>query len=308
MIRPRTLIRIVLYGTITWLCLVGLWLGLPSPSPYDDGTTYATSTLLAGRTLTRVYSTSDHNVQTSEYARRKSFALTYRLSPSHTSVLVNGHYIFPIYNNWTDTPAVAVQVATGDQDGINPPWFNVADSTLLFHKIHYDDGAITLRARRIGDTWEIYPEGNGHQPLLSLTGIGNGETAAPMDINKATVPAPPESFSPSRTYYIRLVIFYLMVPIGMVFVVIGGTFGATFTILFKIFETLLLVGIQMLFAVAVVLVFVRVFKGKDAMEELIEETLAKLRSPIVWIAERFKRATRRRVACIQKQKWYDLDR
>lgn len=73
MLRPRIVLRLVLYAAISWLgksspqslvgsqnnsplkVLAALYAGLPSFSRDDDGTAYATSVLNSGGTLTRVY-------------------------------------------------------------------------------------------------------------------------------------------------------------------------------------------------------------------------------------------------------------
>jgi hypothetical protein len=58
MIRPWKLLRIILFSVLSWFLLALLWAYIPSPSPElnnSNGTSYPTSVLLSGRTLTRVY-------------------------------------------------------------------------------------------------------------------------------------------------------------------------------------------------------------------------------------------------------------
>lgn len=51
---------------------------------------------------------------------------------------------------------VTVLAKTGDRDGINPPWFDAADSMLLFWMVQRDEALISLRIR-----WDGQVDGEG---------------------------------------------------------------------------------------------------------------------------------------------------
>ena len=83
---------------------------------------------------------------------------------------------------FTSAPFIA-RVKTGDHDGINLPWFTIADATLLFWEIHGDFAEVPLRLtveNASENTVQVWPDSDGWVcldiiltlDLLSLTRHG----------------------------------------------------------------------------------------------------------------------------------------
>lgn len=104
---------------------------------------------------------------------------------------------------------------TGCADGINLPWFDFADSILLFWWIHQDNLEVDLTARWTWDKGvmpkvqilelmlEVHDRKPNAYPLLSIQVKLNGENA---EIIKAIFPTVPTSSSPTVTYPVRVAI------------------------------------------------------------------------------------------------------
>jgi len=140
------------------------------------------------------------------------------------------------------SPPYDVAVKTGDQDGINLPWFARADSTLLFWDIHHDLAFMRFRLRVVdGNTVEIWPESsvwvrverdnvlksqrlmndcqNEHDPQMTpalppLLVLTNVSVAAAGSI-KVQLPHGVLNSSPSQTFVVRRVIGSMLVPSGL---------------------------------------------------------------------------------------------
>jgi hypothetical protein len=160
-----------------------------------------------------------------------------------------------------------VVAKTGDQDGINPPWFWRADSTLLFWWIHRDNAVIPLRVKWTADyaieLWpdsqEWLPGSSGFQPppkdLQPLLTIENLYAEDP-ELFWAFAPKAPISSSPSRTYPIRVALLSIIAPTGLLFYSILSAVGSLFST--SIFWLIVVV-------VPVILWYVR---GKPRLSEL----------------------------------------
>jgi hypothetical protein len=132
---------------------------------------------------------------------------------------------------------ISVVARTGDQDGINPPWFWRADSTLLFWWIHRDNAVIPLRVRWTAnyavelwpDSQEWLPGSSGLQPppkdLQPLLTIENLHAEDP-ELFRAFAPKAPISSSPSRTYPIRVALLSIIAPTGLLFFSIFSALGS----------------------------------------------------------------------------------
>ena len=139
--------------------------------------------------------------------------LTIDLSPSYITS-------FPFVSQEKYTLAI-----TGDQDGINPPWFAKADSTLLFWWIHRDSAKVALKIRwRDANNIEIWPAS------AEITGVNEPEDIEPF--LQLSFETPPEnqgnrvsslndvrtalqSSSPSATYAVRVMILAIIAPTGL---------------------------------------------------------------------------------------------
>jgi hypothetical protein len=238
------LLRVAAYSIITWLALAALWLGLPSPSrEYSSHPgRYERDTLRGGRPLIRIYDNQAWNwngYPLEGSPARQSFALSYKLEQKGNTTLLslkdgltinlNPEYIhsYPFISQEKYT-----LVKTGDQDGINPPWFAKADSTLLYWWIHGDTA--TLRFQVIWKDAHTVELAVGGNVLLGLnfetpeSGVG----VRMKMLNDVVVPR--ESSSPSGTYAIRIAILAVIAPTGLlvmgVVVVVGPILGVLFEI------------------------------------------------------------------------------
>lgn len=246
------LLRIVAYSVFTWLALVALWLGLPSPSRDSASHTgrYERDTLRAGKPLIRVYDNrawSPHGFALEGSPARQSFALSYHLEQKTNTTLLylrdglsidlNPEYIhgYPFLSQEKYTV-----VKTGDQDGINPPWFAKADSTLLFWWIHGDTATLSFQV-----TWEdaqTMELAVGDNLLLGLkfempisgTGIRMGTLT--------DVVVPRGSSSPSSTYAIRVAILGIIAPTGLLVLGVVGVVGPVLVFVYVLIIFILKIG------------------------------------------------------------------
>ena len=233
------LFRIAVYAILSWFALASLWLGLPSPSrEYStDAGRYARETLRSGLSLVRVYDTKEWNRHgyTVDYTggeARHSFALSFKLEQKQDTALLtmrDGLTIDLSPPYITSYPFVSQEkytlAITGDQDGINPPWFAKADSTLLFWWIHRDSAKVALRIRwRDANNIDIWPasarlsdvnDPEDMEPLLQLSfepliDLPGNNIALLKDVRTAS-----QSSSPSATYAVRVMILAIIAPTGL---------------------------------------------------------------------------------------------
>ena len=150
------LLRIVVYGAVSWFLLAITWLALPSPCHELAGniSAYSTAVLKSGRTLTRVYDRENFWVARGVIDRR-GFAIDYKLS-LQDDILIVGGTAFWLHDSEDTTDREGeyglVDARFGDRDGINPTWFSKADSTLLFWWIHRETARPTVRVDRTDKT------------------------------------------------------------------------------------------------------------------------------------------------------------
>ncbi len=83
---------------------------------------------------------------------RQSFALEYTLDITSKVLHIGDATVKVGRSRDTDkSETICALVKTGDQDGINPPWFSHADSTLLFWWIHRDTATMLLQVHSSAD-------------------------------------------------------------------------------------------------------------------------------------------------------------
>ncbi|KIX08388.1 uncharacterized protein Z518_03044 [Rhinocladiella mackenziei CBS 650.93] len=246
--------RIAVFLITSYLFLVLLWVALPSPPVAwkDNPSAY----LWDGGTVTRVYDIDDFfpyydqlsSVQEARYTGRNSFAIDYRYFSDSSVVAIGddslGTFFFNLTNILSLSPSLppifpiptTLPVKTGDQDGINPPWFTRADATLLFWEIHRDISRIPLRiSLSDNNTVQIWPDsrlldGDVHEnededdstlaetclsPLITFSLSTDISNPSPMPAFRVEFPMHKFNSSPSRSLAFRRAISALMVPVGL---------------------------------------------------------------------------------------------
>lgn len=108
------------------------------------------------------------SVQDARSTGRLSFALDYKYDADTGELLIGDSHSFDLGTLLSSsTPYVSdpfvIRVKTGDEDGINLPWFSPADSALLFWEIHRDIAEIPLRLTVVKETTVL---------IRPLTGLG----------------------------------------------------------------------------------------------------------------------------------------
>jgi hypothetical protein len=175
------------------------------------------------------------------------FAFDYQLLAKSTTgtpcLSINGGRCYDLHDLWShSTPSAnelhdpaeigwvsdpfQVTAKTGDQDGINLPWFRKADAVLLFNAIHHDD--VPMPVRFLVFSWKIqlWPESQRWEnaqlpaphetPLLEL--LSDNRFLAPSI--SSVMPTWSEieahfSDSPSQTFAVRRAIQAVLVPTGL---------------------------------------------------------------------------------------------
>lgn len=162
------------------------------------------------------------------------------------------------------TEPISVVARTGDQDGINPPWFWHADATLLYWWIQRDNAVIPVRVRWTADyAVELWPDSQewvsgASQPPKDLQPLLTIESLHAEDDEKiwAFAPKAPTSSSPSRTYPIRVALLTIIAPTGLLFYSVFYALGS-------------LVSVDIFWLIIVlVLVILWYTKGKQRLDEL----------------------------------------
>jgi hypothetical protein len=277
------LLRIALYALLTWLALAALWLGLPSPSReyHSHPNRYAYDTLHAGHALvrcynTRAYDTDGYPAEFPSRESRHSFVLSYRIEQQRNTTLLylqDGLTIDLSPSYVTSYPFTSQEkyalANTGDQDGINPPWFTTADSTLLFWWIHGDKAKIALKVYwRDAHNIEIWPaqttvDDAEDGPLLRLSfdappGNFGNRLHLLQDVN-----VPSRSSSPSATYAIRVVILMVIAPTGLLVIGLISVLGPVVEFAWEL--ALFFVKIFGFYCAALLVVWV--FRGRRPVAE-----------------------------------------
>lgn len=174
---------------------------------------------------------------------RHAVALDYNLHTHNLTLFVSGTEVALSNTNTTDaasgfvevTQSINVTARVGDGDGANLPWFPIADSILLFWWIHKENATIPLTVKWIAEEdsslerLELWPANdpvrfNG-RPLLLVEKESNDSSKI-----TATVPARPDSSSPSLTYPLRIAIIYVLAPTS---IYINDLFGDSLAFIFR---------------------------------------------------------------------------
>jgi len=170
------------------------------------------------------------------------------------------HHSFPLaFTEGSDKVVVSepVQLSarTGDTDGINLPWFGVADSALLFWWIHHDVATTTVRARFVPaeKKIEIWPDASfwyfreypgGEQTpsdLVPFVTVRLSEDADPV----FEFPTLPKSASPSVFYEARVAVLTLLVPVSIIFLAVFYFVTGLVSVLFSILSSIATLLVQL---------------------------------------------------------------
>jgi hypothetical protein len=179
-------------------------------------------------------------VQTARKTDRQSFILDYKLDISSKTLRVSDTTIsleVPERALYITEP-ISVVARTGDQDGVNPPWFWRADATLLYWWIQRDNAAMPIRVRWTANyAVELWPDSqewlsSSSQPPTDLQPLLTIENLHSDDPEKfwAFAPKAPISSSPSRTYPIRVALLSIIAPTGLLFYSIFSALGSLLSV------------------------------------------------------------------------------
>jgi hypothetical protein len=203
---------------------------------------------------------------------RQAFALDYTLDLNTLTLSISGAEkpIPIIYHDEAgeDSADVSLDVTVlarvGDADGANLPWFESADSILLFWWIHKETVDLPLSVGWSVEDENMYTMDLKYpgrhiidDPLLSVKLRGN-DTASLL----VTVPARPLSSSPSWTYPTRIAIIRIIAPIA-VFVNdhFGDAIGLLFSTILTVLEVLFIVFVHAFVILAIVVSLYRCVGG-----------------------------------------------
>ena len=305
MSRLRLCLQVLGFAVISWIVLAALWLGLPSPcADGGDASAYATSLLQSGKMLTVVYEcvhvctngarpltrySFDH-FYPSTWHLRHSFAVDYHVDFSSQTIGLPGYRTIerPDFDQSDSLIQTFVSglitVKTGDRDGINPPWFNPADSTLLWWHIHRETHEIGVRLVWTEDKQiEIWPDFQPNdseddddgstsdprtsssmtEPLLVVENIGFATEGSEF---RAVLPQTDAVSLPSRTYPLRAAIVTILAPSGIIGMeVLTILAGLSITV----FNLLTLMA-QSLVAYVVIATVWWCLKGRPPLAEYVE--------------------------------------
>jgi hypothetical protein len=176
------------------------------------------------------------------------------------------------------TEQVDVLMRTGDLDGANLPWFEFADSVLLYWWINKGENDLLFP---VDVHWtgsdgvrkmEILVAGQpGQAPILTLEMQGK-------DASTLIVKAPerPLSSSPSRTYSVRVAIIHIIAPTA-VFVngLLGNAFGGIIESMVTALFVVLVIGLYGFVILAVVFSIWRCVGG-PSFEVTVERVQGRL--------------------------------
>jgi len=273
MIRPWKIVRIILWSFFTWFILALLWAFLPFPSSDhdgDNGNGYATSVLRAGQTLTRVYPDQKFKVSANT---RSAFALDYTFDADNFALSISGSQKpIPIIDTTLESAGaeeeINVSARIGDEDGANLPWFEYADAILLYWWIHRDTIVMPVVVRRseANGVHILDLQISGSEPLLSIQMMSSDSTII------ATVPARPDTSSPSLTYPIRIVLIHIVAPIA---VLVAGVVWIFLEVFGSALGVLFVVGIYGFVILAIIISLWRCLRG-PTLEVTFERVQAQL--------------------------------
>ncbi|KAI1624790.1 hypothetical protein EDD37DRAFT_664935 [Exophiala viscosa] len=251
-----TPLRILLLSPLFYLGLILLWVGLPSPNAsWSDE---ASGHLWRGGSVTRVYDIDDFfswndplpSVHDARGTGRRSFAVEYSYARGTSQFFVGSGrsaHSFNLTALLSSSSSVSilevftVRCKTGDEDGIDLPWFTQADATLLFWEIHRNVAYVPLRLRVVqhdekravevlaqSSVLEANHDSPDVVPLLTLTfdaavSQQNGQDQIAFH---AHFPKDPRNSSPSRTFDVRRAISAILVPTWFFIEAVMNVIGA----------------------------------------------------------------------------------
>ncbi|KIV87621.1 hypothetical protein, variant [Exophiala sideris] len=180
------------------------------------------------------------SVQQARTTDRRSFAVEYSYDHGTDALLVGGSHGDSHAHSFNLTALISsssglsvsevftVRCKTGDEDGINLPWFTQADATLLFWEIHRDTAELPLRLRvqqrddakltveLLAQSSELEANEDTRDvvPLLTITfdAALSGQNGQGRDAFHAYFPRGSRNSSPSRTFVFRRAISAILVP------------------------------------------------------------------------------------------------
>ncbi|GME29006.1 hypothetical protein GTA08_BOTSDO09221 [Neofusicoccum parvum] len=229
----------------SWLALT--WLFLPSPSHDDDCIGWPSKLINEHKEFVRIYETSrffpppppphpfhlpspyppptaQHpSIALAHALNRRHFALTFALDARRQYLVINNQQRIAVQNANADerfSAPVVVTAPAGDPAALFPPWFDVADRTLLSWSLAPETTVLTLRASwsASGGPMEIWPDGDswerrwlpprGVRPLLAVSVVDGAPPGGDV-----VVSAPPLSWSPSDTFAARERLFGWLFPV-----------------------------------------------------------------------------------------------
>jgi len=227
------LLRAIAWAFVAFAALLVVFVILPSPAVLEST---LENIILDGLPVVRAYKVEKfipHPIFTNEDRRplQDAFAIKWSYHENNSTLLVNDvpHFrLLPQYNNshMQEEPVMGrpekVPVFTGVLDGINLPWLNLADATLMLRDItptygpeyatllvvgsmrHREDGAV------IYEMFAAPPPAakTRHLPALLTLTYQPGISSPTFQF-----PQTPFSASPSFTFLIRRAIVYILAPV-----------------------------------------------------------------------------------------------
>ncbi|KZP30134.1 hypothetical protein FIBSPDRAFT_850850 [Athelia psychrophila] len=244
------LLRVVAWAFVGVVALIAVFVILPSPAVLEST---LENNIRDGLPVMRAYKVEQfmpHSIFTSDARRplKDAFAIKWTYDENNNTLLVNDipHFrLHPEYNNshMQDEPVMGqpttVPVFVGNLDGINLPWLNLADATLMLRDIMPIHGpeyatfklrvAGAMRHRKDGALiYEMFvappPAASAHHLPALLTLTYEPGILGPT----FQFPQTPFSASPSITFPIRRAIVYILAPV--VFTVIPALMIAGYAV------------------------------------------------------------------------------
>ncbi|PMD32405.1 hypothetical protein L207DRAFT_440479 [Hyaloscypha variabilis F] len=280
----RLALRIVFFSLLTWFILALLWAFLPAPlrdNDPDNGSIYATARLRAGKTLTRVYDSDYFRSEKNQH--RQGFALDYKLDLDALTLTISGsEHGLPIFQVDQNTKSITEQInataRTGDRDGANLPWFEFADAVLLYWWIQKEHLEIPMDI-----TWSVEAEGELRRMEVQIAGRLNSRPLLTLEMQGfdaetivVEVPERPYSFSPSKTYPVRLAIIRVIAPTSVfLYKLLGNAVGQAIQSIISALFVLFVITVHGFLITAIVLSIWRCVGG-PSFEVVVERVQARL--------------------------------
>ena len=227
-------------------------------------------------------SCSSDYFRTETNQHRQGFALDYKLDLDTLTLTIGGaEYAVPIFQVDQKIEPVTEQLnATarlGDSDGANLPWFEFADAVLLYWWIQRDNLEYPVDI-----TWSI-EEGDLRRMEVQIAGRPNSRPLLTLemhgfDASSVVVEAPerPYSFSPSKTYPLRVVIIRVIAPTSVfLYKLLGNAVGQAIQSIVTGFFVLFVVMVYAFLGLAIIF-SIWGCMGGPSFEVVVERTQARL--------------------------------